>query len=181
MHSIKRITLLTLLCMSPIFTLENTAYSKQGVLNLVRPIDGKGNIQHIAQTSPSNACSEALQAGKNRIESIKNIQSVNIKQYDIALRYPDHPIGRSQRYIYSMKGPAVDSVMGSPKFITSIAQSIIKKCDTVGSVTFALAHSGWGISVGILSDGNIRIFKCLEHPREETILETHWGEEYCSV
>jgi hypothetical protein len=139
------------------------------------------SLPSIAQTSPSNACSEALQAGKNRIKSIKNIQSVNIKQYDIALRYPDHPIGRSQRYIYSMKGPAVDSVMGSPKFMTSIAESIIKKCDTVGSVTFGLANSGWGISAGMLSNGRIAVFKCLEHSLQENSRKLAWGEEIYSV
>jgi hypothetical protein len=183
MRSIKRITLLTLLCMSPTFTLENTAYSKQGVLNLAQPIDEKGNIQHIAQTNPSNACSEAVRAGRNRIESIKNIQSVNVKQYDIDLSYPDHPIGRSQRYIYSMKGTAVDSVMGSPKLMSSIAESIIKNCDTIGSITFALANSGWGISVGILSDGRIGVFKCLNHPDPRLGIrrKISWGEEYCSL
>jgi hypothetical protein len=137
----------------------------------------------IAQTTPPNSCSGAIQAGKKRLENIRNIQSVSVKQYDIASRYPDHPIGRSQRYIYSMKGPAVDSVMGSPKLMASIAQSIIKKCETVGSVTFALASSGWGISAGILSDGRIEVFKCLEHPdpRLEIKREIPWGEEYCSV
>jgi hypothetical protein len=140
-------------------------------------------LPSIAQTTSPNSCLEAIQAGKQRLESIKNIQSVNVKQYDIASRYPDHPIDRSQRYIYSMKGPAVDSVMGSPKLMTSIAQSIIKKCETVGSVTFALASSGWGISAGLLSDGRIDVFKCLEHPdpRLEIEREIPWGEEYCSV
>jgi hypothetical protein len=138
------------------------------------------HIFFLAQKSPSYNCSEALEVGKNRLASIKNIQKVSMGQYNVSQQYPDHPINRPQRYSYAMKGAAVPAVMASPKLMENIAQNIIGSCETVGSVTFSLAQSGWGISVGLSTDGSVKVFKCLDYDRNEQ-KNLLWGEEYCSV
>jgi hypothetical protein len=141
------------------------------------------SLPMMAQKPTSQSCSAAKKIGKHRLESIKEISSVGVNQYNLSQQYPDHPTGRDQNYTFSMKGSAVGIVMSSPKFMTSIGQNVIRNCKTVGKVTFALANSGWGISVGLLSDEHIGVFKCLNHPdpRLNVVQKISWGEEYCSL
>jgi hypothetical protein len=141
------------------------------------PINNFSVAQEINQN-----CSTALILSKKRLKNIDKIQTIVVHTYDVSKAYPDHPVGRSQGYILAMQGSAVSSIMNSPKFMISVAQNIIKNCKDFGMVTFGLDHSGWGISVGLLSNDRIGIFKCLDYkPRAKNQKKLSWGEEYCSL
>jgi len=69
--------------------------------------------------------------------------------------------------------------MRSPKFQSSIATEVIRNCSTVGSVIFGLDHSGWSSSIGLMDNGKIEPFECLDHDVANPKLK--WGQEYCNL
>lgn len=73
-----------------------------------------------------------------------------------------------------MEGTATDSIMNSPKFMKSIANKIIDNGGSVNSVTFALNNSGWKYSIGLLPNGKIDFFECLDNNEDNRKLI--WGQ-----
>jgi hypothetical protein len=105
---------------------------------------------------------------------------------DNSQAYPDHPANRSQDYLFPMEGAAVASVMKSTQFMRDISTKIIQDCSSVGSVTFGFANSGAARTIGIFSDGQIKIFECAEefgiYPGRGNMGQSlKWGMQYCSL
>lgn len=132
-----------------------------------------------SQTPIASDCRTAVRSTQQRLEGVSNIQQVNVRLGDITQQYPDHPRERTQSFTFAMKGKSVESVMNSSNLMTALAQPILKNCDAVGLVTFALANSGYGISIGILDSDRIGKFACLEH--QINAPRPAWGEEFCSL
>lgn len=122
-------------------------------------------------------CTATIAAAQNHIETGRSV-SVTVRSTDISKNYPDHPTKRPYNYQFALEGAASESIMNSPKFMKSIAMKIINNCDSVGSVTFAVNHTGWGYSIGLIQ-GKLDFFECLEP--DESNRELTWGQEYCSL
>lgn len=56
--------------------------------------------------------------------------------------------------------PGLNNVGNSPKFMESISQDIILSCSDVVLIKFWLVYR-LGVEVGLLQDGNVRVFECL--------------------
>jgi hypothetical protein len=124
-----------------------------------------------------------LQKGR-KIQIVKHVSGFR----DISEDYPDYPAGRSQEYLFAMKGAAVESVLNSSKIMENISTKIIRNCSSIGSVTFGLSNSGFFRTVGLFPDDRIKIFNCAEDlgisydPRKrEPRTRLKWGVYYCSL
>ncbi|HEY9637330.1 MAG TPA: hypothetical protein V6D14_28275 [Coleofasciculaceae cyanobacterium] len=67
--------------------------------------------------------------------------------------------------------------MESPVFQKAIASEIIKSCGSVGAVTFGRHRTDWSITLGVMSDGTIRQFECVNSDPERDKLS--WGQQVC--
>jgi hypothetical protein len=126
----------------------------------------------------TQSCEIALSNAKNRIEQERDI-TVEIDIKDSSEEYPDHPDGRPTIIWFEVEGNAAESVMESPVFQRAIASEIIKSCNYVGAVTFGRKWTGWISTVGLMRDGSIQNFECLEH--DPRLGSPSWGQEWCSI
>lgn len=128
-------------------------------------------------------CEVALLNAKKRIEQGRDIAVKTTitdgTRADGSKRYSDHPDGRPTIIWLEVDGSAADSVMVSSVFQKAIASEIIKSCNSVGAVTFIRYRTGWSSTVGLMKDGSIQNFECLEHDPEK--FRPSWGQEFCSV
>jgi hypothetical protein len=82
--------------------------------------------------------------------------------------YPNHPNGRPLFVTIIVDGNAADSVMSSLVFQKAIASEIIKSCGSVGAVTFGRRETDWSITFGMMSDGAIEGFECIDPIQRST-------------
>jgi hypothetical protein len=129
-------------------------------------------------------CSVSLTAAQNRLTRDRDLE-ITMRSFDISEGFPDHPANRPIAYQFLLKGKAAETIMRSRQFQKVIATDIIESCGSVGRVTFALWGSGWSQTVGMLNDGRIDVFECIDPPgRNSSSLRDPrltWGREYCSL
>jgi hypothetical protein len=134
------------------------------------------SIPGLSQTQiNSKDCTGTIANVQSTIETGRNIQ-VLIRSNDISKDYPDHPGNRRYQYILSMQGKGANSIMSSPKFMQIIATRIIKNCNSVGLVSFALHETDYIILFGLMKDKTIKNFECLEAGGTKKV---HWGYAVC--
>lgn len=126
----------------------------------------------------TQSCEIALSDARNRIEQGRDI-TVIATVTDGSERYPDHPDNRSTIIWLEVDGNAADSVMESLVFQKAIASQIIKSCNSVGAVTFIRYQTGWSSTVGLMRDGSIQNFECIEHDSEKG--SPSWGQNWCDI
>jgi hypothetical protein len=128
-------------------------------------------------------CEVALLNAKKRIEQGRDITVITTitdgTLFDGSKRYPDHPDGRPTIIWLEVDGNAADSVMESLVFQKAIASEIIKSCNSVGAVTFIRYQTGWSSTVGLMRDGSIQNFECIDHDPEKG--SPSWGQNWCDV
>lgn len=131
----------------------------------------------------TQSCEIALSDAKNRIEQGRDIAAKTTitdgTLFDGTKRYPDHPDSRPTIIWLEVDGNAADSVMSSLVFQKAIASEIIKSCNSVGAVTFIRYQTGWSSTVGLMRDGSIQNFECIDHDPEQG--SPSWGQEWCSL
>jgi hypothetical protein len=129
------------------------------------------------------SCEVAMLNAKKRIEQGRDITVITTitdgTLFDGSKRYPDHPDGRPTIIWLEVDGNAADSVMESLVFQKAIASQIIKSCNSVGAVTFIRYQTGWSSTVGLMRDGSIQNFECIDHDPEKG--SPSWGQNWCDV
>ena len=122
------------------------------------------------------SCEVAMLNATKRIEQGRDI-TVTMDIKDGSEEYPDHPDGRPTIIWLIVEGNAAASVMESPVFQRAIASEIIKSCNSVGAVSFGVSHSGWINTIGLMRDGTIQKFECVDY--EPGRGSPSWGQERC--
>lgn len=124
------------------------------------------------------SCEAVILNAKKRIEQGRDI-TVMTNIEDGSELYPDHPDDRPTIIKIIVNGRAADSVMESPVFQKALASEIIKSCNSVGAVTFIRYQTGWSSTVGLMRDGSIQNFECIDHDPEKG--SPSWGQNWCDV
>lgn len=124
------------------------------------------------------SCVAAIVKAKERTREGRSI-NVFSDLRDHSTEYPDSAKKRPVTILMLMQGRETVSMMGSTRLKTSLASDIINACEFVSAVTFAQYQSGWSSTIGLMSDGSIKEFECLEPSRYGPKLR--WGQEVCSV
>lgn len=122
------------------------------------------------------SCETAIANGTGRIQKGRDI-TVTTDIADRSEIYSNPPSGRNLFVTIVVDGNAADSVMSSLVFQKAIASEIIKSCGSVGAVTFGRQATDWSITFGIMSDGTIKGFECIDPDSwKNKIL---WGQQVC--
>jgi hypothetical protein len=122
-------------------------------------------------------CEAAIANGRQRITAGRSITIVNSKILDDSQTYPDHPDGRPNIVQIILDGKAANSVMESPVLKKAIASEIISSCGSVGAVTFGRYRTDWSSTFGLMSNGTIKQFECVDPDPERDKLS--WGQLVC--
>lgn len=129
------------------------------------------------------SCEVAMLNATKRIEQGRDITVITTitdgTLSDGSKIYPDHPDGRPTIIWIEVDGSTADSVMVSPVFQRVIASEIINSCNSVGAVTFIRYQTGWASTVGLMRDGSIQNFECIEHNPEQG--SPSWGQQWCDI
>lgn len=123
-----------------------------------------------------SACQAAIRAAGRRIEQGRSI-TVMTDTVDQSELYPNHPDGRPLIVEIVVDGNAADSVMLSSVFQKAIASEIIKSCDSVGGVIFGRRETDWYFTLGLMPNGAIQFFECIDPDPERNDLT--WGQQVC--
>lgn len=119
-------------------------------------------------------CAATIAYAQSTIETGRNVQII-IRSSDIS-NEPDHPDNRPYNYSFSMGGNASTSVMNSPEFMKILATKVINNCSSVASVTFGIEGSDYVSTLGLMPNGSVEGFKCIE-PGE--FAARGWGYKTC--
>lgn len=122
-------------------------------------------------------CQTALIAARDRMKGSDRYINRTVTD-DISKTRSDYPKGRFQSYGFSLGGSRAVDLMNSPKLLTDITQNIIQKCTTVSMVEFGLDATDFNRVYGILSNGSIGEFKCIDHDERNT-QKLPWGVSVC--
>jgi len=140
-------------------------------------------IANLIQSSASaeseraeNSCKVAMNRAKERITKGRDLRIVSVGNVNAP---SDHPNGRPLILQIVLEGKAAESVMSSPVFQKALASEIIKSCNSVSAVNFGMYRSGWSSMTGLMPDGTIQGFQCLEPDRD--MPKISWGQQVCSL
>ena len=121
-------------------------------------------------------CQSAIRDAKQCVERRRSI-TVMTETVDRSQLYPNHPDGRPLIVEITLDGNAADSVMNSPVFQKAITSEIINSCGSVGGVSFGRRKTDWYLTFGLMPNGTIQSFECVD-PNPE-INGLTWGQQIC--
>lgn len=126
-------------------------------------------------SSPSNgSCQDSIIKSKIKIESA-NTRIINLDKRKH--NYNSYPNGRYMSYSFWIIGPGLSNLISSPRLLSSLSADIISNCNNVGIVSFGLYQSENGVTYGLMKNGAVQKFKCLDADRNRQT--DPWGYVSC--
>lgn len=128
----------------------------------------------ISQAQESeDGCVETIEAVSTRMMRERDL-TINYTRRDNTRSYEDAPSGRPimQVLLMSGSGSTTDAIFNSPAFMKTRATTIIKSCQDIGAVEFALEGSSASVTFGLMPDGTVKQFSCSE-------TAPSWGQVLC--
>ena len=87
-------------------------------------------------------CNQALIAAHEKLLKVKRMTSLTLTPVQVAARYPDRPIDRSDGYNFLMIGKGGYDVLASERLTQLISTAILTNCPTVSMVSFSAYPEG---------------------------------------
>lgn len=129
-----------------------------------------------AQASNEQQCLSTISNAQQRLQGTLNVDIIT-KIDDQSKSRNDHPQGRPMSYTFGFKGPGAKTIMNSIRLQESVANQIITGCTSLSAVTFGYWNSGWFQTYGLMPNGNIKPFECIEPGRG---IQPKWGQVICT-
>jgi len=123
-------------------------------------------------------CATTLLDARNTLEQGRDVTVGEIRSFDVSSSYPDYPAGRPMSYRFRIGGSAAKDIMMSPQLMTMISKDVIEHCDTVSKVSFNLDQTDWEDTYGLLGQGRVGEFRCVE-PGRGSGASLAWGYNTC--
>jgi hypothetical protein len=123
-------------------------------------------------------CATTLVEVRDTLEQGRDVSVQEIHRSDVSNSYADYPAGRPISYRFKLSGSAAADIMNSSRLMTTLSQEIIESCDTVSEVTFGIDHSDWVSTYGLLGQGRVEEFRCVEVGRGHRF-SLAWGYQFC--
>jgi hypothetical protein len=134
--------------------------------------------QEAQPTSTSQDCATTVLDARNTLEQGRDVTVGDIRIANISTFYANYPEGRPMSYRFKLRGSAVEDIMRSPQLMTMLSKDIIEHCDTVGKVSFNPDQTDWEESYGLLGQGIVGEFRCVE-PGSRSGSSLAWGYNIC--
>lgn len=128
------------------------------------------------EAETAKGCTAIITDIQNIIEKGREV-TVSTRINDISDKLTGYPATRPYRYLFLLSGQASESIMHSFKFQEIIAKRIIANCNNVGMVTFAVSGTDYVLSNGLMPDGTVKSFDCIDYQK---VTHLSWGQEICT-
>lgn len=135
-------------------------------------------IQPAHAGDASLSCQATLRSVQAKLKRQPNLNVISINQRDLFQSHPNYPQGRPKEYVIALGGSQASNFLKSRQLMTTLATQIIRNCETVSLVTFGTANSGDVVNLGLMPNGSIQIFECLEPGRDSPDRRV-WGKVFC--
>ncbi len=129
-----------------------------------------------AQASTEQQCLSTIADAQQRLQGTLNVDIIT-KIDDQSKYRSDHPKGRPMSYTFGFKGLGAKTIMNSSRLQESVANQIITGCTSLSVVTFGYWNSGWFQTYGLMPNGNIKPFECIEPGIGN---KPKWGQVICT-
>lgn len=129
-----------------------------------------------AQANSEQACLSTIAAAKQRLQGDRHIDMI-ARSSNLSQSWQDYPKGRPIEYFFGFRGPAAEAIMTSSKLQQNLANQIIKDCSNISMVKFGIRNSGWVHTYGLMPNGKVQIFECLEPGMG---IKPKWGQIICT-
>lgn len=129
-----------------------------------------------AQANSEQQCLAKIANAQQKLQGSLNVDIIT-KIDDLSKYRNDHPKGRPMSYTFGFKGPAAETLMKSVLLQQSIVNQIIAKCPSFSVVRFGYWNSGWVHTYGLMPNGNIQPFECVEPDIGNKL---KWGQVFCT-
>lgn len=130
-----------------------------------------------AQPANPARCQASVARAINRLNNVSNVQvQGRLQQSNLSQYYEDAPPQRPTGYFLYVAGNGDATVMRSTQFLTAISQDILRQCSDVGLVTISVYRTDWSRAFGVLKDGQVQEFRCIEPGIKP---KSKWGEVVC--
>jgi hypothetical protein len=133
-------------------------------------------------SSPMNVkeCDRAVAAAKSKLQKINKLQFLAVRQFKLSQSgASDRPPNRPLMYSIVLDGRGGESIMYSPKMMQNISAELIFRCQSVAAVSFGMKDSDWTQMFGLMNNGKVQAFECVDLPKEKYNRELAWGTQVC--
>jgi hypothetical protein len=134
--------------------------------------------QETQPTQTVQDCATTLIEVRDSLEQGRDVSVLEIRRSDVSTNYADYPAGRPISYRFKLSGSAAADIMNSSRLMTTLSQEIIESCDTVSKVTFGVDQTDWESTYGLLGQGRVEGFRCVEAGRGQSS-SLAWGYKFC--
>ncbi len=129
-----------------------------------------------AQANSEQDCLSTIAAVKQKLQGNRNLDMI-ARSSNLSKSWQDHPKGRPIEYFFGFRGPAGEAIMNSGRLQQNLANQIIKDCSNISMVKFGIRNSGWVHTYGLMPNGKVQLFECLEPGRG---VKPKWGQIICT-
>jgi len=137
-----------------------------------------GRVNAATSYAQPSSCQAAIQSVRAILKNKHNIKTASVTKRDMSEVYSDHPQGRPGGYFIAMRGTQVINLLNSPQLMSILATRIIDNCETTSLVIFGFPNSDYTVLLGLMPNGNVQPFECLEDP-DNYLGYAVWGKTFC--
>jgi hypothetical protein len=133
-------------------------------------------------SSPMNVkeCERAVAAAKSKLQKIDKLQFLAVRQLKLSQSSgSDRPPNRPLMYSIILDGYGGEKIMYSPKMMQNISTELIYRCQSIAAVLFGMKDSDWTQMFGLMNNGKVQAFECVDLPKEKYNRELAWGTQVC--
>jgi hypothetical protein len=125
-------------------------------------------------------CDRAVAMAKSKLQKINKLQFLAVRQLKLSQSSgSDRPLNRPLMYSIILDGYGGEKIMYSPKMMQNISTELIYRCQSVAAVLFGMKDSDWTQMFGLMNNGKVQAFECVDLPREKYNRELAWGTQVC--
>ena len=123
------------------------------------------------------SCNEAI---TNVISKLETGRDLKVTHQNISKHYyTDYPLGRPESISLGMTGGATTSVLSSRILMTNLATEIVQSCSSFGIVRFGRRGTDHVVTFGLLANGRVELFVCIDEEVARRGYKLRWGENIC--
>ena len=145
----------------------------------IAPITPAETAPAVTADEVADACAPEIQALIDEVETGRSARVTYWNLYDLTANYAGYPSEAPFGLWLRIDGPAADSVMVSPQFMTRLSTDLIEGCGPMSLVVFNRDQTGWTEEFAWV-EGEVTALECVsdDFNWEDPI---PWGQRICGL
>jgi hypothetical protein len=149
------------------------------MVGAIAPITPAETALEVTAEDVVAACAPEIQTLIDAVETGRSARVTDWNIYDVADSYTGYPSAAPFGLWLRVDGPAADSVMVSPQFMTGLSTDLIEGCDAISLVVFNRDQTGWTEEFALV-DGEVTALECVGDDYN-WVDPIPWGQRICGL